>query len=62
MCERTVVVDLTCGRGTDTLFFLELVKDVGLIISIDKQQKALDIREYGKNSVRILVMKQRERR
>lgn len=41
--EDDVVVDLTCGRGTDTLFFLELVKDAGLIISIDKQQKALDI-------------------
>jgi len=41
--EDDVVVDLTCGRGKDTLFFLELVKDAGLIISVDKQQKALDI-------------------
>ena len=44
-CVRAddVVVDLTCGRGTDTLLFLELVKADGLIVSLDIQQEALDI-------------------
>ena len=44
-CVRAddVVVDLTCGRGTDTLLFLELVKAGGLIVSLDIQQEALDI-------------------
>jgi 23S rRNA U2552 (ribose-2'-O)-methylase RlmE/FtsJ len=41
--EDDVVVDLTCGRGTDTLLFLELVKEDGLIVSMDVQQSALDI-------------------
>ena len=41
--EDDVVVDLTCGRGTDTLLFLELVKDDGLVVSMDIQQSALDI-------------------
>lgn len=40
--QNMTFIDATCGRGCDTLFMANLLKDIGHVYSYDIQQLALD--------------------
>lgn len=40
--ENMVLVDATCGRGNDTIFMANLVKEFGHIFSYDIQEEAIN--------------------
>lgn len=40
--SNMVFIDATCGRGNDTIYMANLLKDVGHVYSYDIQQEAID--------------------